>query len=248
MMSREFFRNGNGINKVDAVISSQLKSIKANNSIGDIIIEPSKREKDAKTSYYGVAGISGGLGAFALGLMEQGVKVKRAIHEVRIWEQTVNGKSIDIPVSEGVVGGELMIQAIEPKNEGYFGNNTSKNAIELERELRKQKGKLRKIKISTSTDEAKAVVIVHSNDFTVQEKENVIIRVDPRRVGRELNSLAYSAAIHGVQVNADTLKKDVYGQTKTLIKLNAKGLPIFDVGFEGDKAIVKAKGVVHSPR
>lgn len=247
MMAREFFRNGNGVNKVDAV-TRQLKSIKANNSIGDIVIEPSRREKDARTSNYGAAGISGGLGAFTLGLMEQGVKAKRAIHEVRIWEQAVKGRSIDIPVSEGVIGGELMIQAIEPKNEGYFGNNTYKNARELEGELHKQKGKLRKTKTSTSTDEAKAVVIVHSNDFTVQEKENVIIRVDPRRVGRELNSLAYSAAIHGVQINADTLKKDVYGLTKTLIKLRAKGLPIFDARFEGDRVNVKPQGVVHTPR
>lgn len=66
--------------------------------------------------------------------------------------------------------------------------------------------------------------------------------------GKEIKSLAYNAAIHGVQVNADTLKKNVYNRTKIIIKLNAKGLPIFDVGFEGDKAIVKSQGIVHAPR
>lgn len=172
------FKNGSRASIID-----NLKVVNVDNSIGDIIVRPSKMETDVKRPKK--AGITGASVTFALGLMESGnITAKQAMHEVKLWEQRVMSRNITIPVSEdGTVGGELISEAAAPENMGYFGVKTYNNAIKLEKELHKLKGKPKTFEENIPYNKAKAVVIVHSNDWTVAEKNNAIIRVDPRPVG-----------------------------------------------------------------
>lgn len=242
-------RNFNINNGTKPSVVDKFKVVNAGNSIGDVIVRPGRMEPDVKRPK-GKAGISGASVAYPLGLMGSAdLTARQAMHEVKVWEHTVMGRNITIPVSEdGTIGGELLREATAFENMGHFGVATYNNAMELEKELHKLKGKTKTFEENIPYNKANAVVIVHSKDWTVEDRSNPIIRVDPTRVGGEIKSLANNAAMHGVKVNASILKKKVYEQTKTVIELNAKGLPIFDVRFEGDRVNVKSQGVVHAPR
>lgn len=226
-----------------------FKVLPVDSSIGDIIVRPGKMETDVKRPR-GKAGISGASVAYVLGLMEtMEITSKRAVHLVKEWEHSVMDRNVTIPVSkDGIMGGELLDQASDFENMGLFGVKTYNNAIELERELHRHKGKFKKVEESIPLDKAEAVVIVRSNDWTVEEKNKPIIRVDQTRIGREINSLAFSLAAHEIIVDPGILKSNVYNQTKTVIKLNAASKPIYEVSFKADKPIVKPQGNVKAAR